>query len=79
MPRLPRSSPGVPSVVLVEEIDAQTCAVHVGSDTPADLAMWLGMLGADFVVDGPPEMAAAFTTMSRRYARAAEHLRPAAV
>ena len=69
----------VPSVVLVEEIDAQSCAVHVGSDTPTDLAMWLGMLGADFVVDGPPEMAAAFTTMSHRYARAAEHLRPAAV
>ena len=58
--------------MLVEEIDAQTCAAHVGSDTPADLAMWLGMLGADFVVDGPPEMAAAFAAMSRRYARAAE-------
>ena len=61
----------VPSVVLVEEIDAQTCGVHVGSDTPDDLAMWLGMLGADFVVDGPPELAAAFRRMSRRYARAA--------
>jgi predicted DNA-binding transcriptional regulator YafY len=64
----------VPSVVLVEEIDAGHCAAHVGSDTPEDLAMWLGMLGADFVVDGPPEMAAAFATMSRRYARAAEAL-----
>ncbi len=64
----------VPSVVLVEEIDAQTCAVHVGSDTPDDLAMWLGLLGADFVVDGPPEMAAALTTMSRRFDRAAQAL-----
>jgi hypothetical protein len=64
----------VPSVVLVEEIDAEHCAAHVGSDTPDDLAMWLGMLGADFVVDGPPEMAAAFATMSRRSARAAEAL-----
>ena len=64
----------VPSVVLVEEIDAEHCAAHVGSDTPEDLAMWLGLLGADFVVDGPPEMAAAFAMMSRRYARAAQAL-----
>jgi predicted DNA-binding transcriptional regulator YafY len=66
----------VPSVVLVEELDAEHCAVHVGSDTPEDLAMWLGMLGADFVIDGPPEMAAVFETMRRRYARAAQALVP---
>ena len=50
-------------------------ARRTSARTPrTDLAMWLGMLGADFVVDGPPEMAAAFATMSRRYARAAEAL-----
>ena len=63
----------VPSVVLVEEIDAETCAAYVGSDSPEDLAMWLGMLGADFVVEGPPEMAAAFAALSRRYAHAARY------
>jgi hypothetical protein len=69
----------VPSVVLVEELDAQTCAAYVGSDTPEDLAMWLGLLGADFTVDGPSEMAVALDLLSRRYARAARAVGTASV
>ncbi|MGH1563296.1 helix-turn-helix transcriptional regulator [Mumia sp. DW29H23] len=64
----------VPPAVIVEEVDATTCIAHVGSDSPDQLALWLGMLDADFTVDGPPELAVAFRRVSGRYARAAEAL-----
>ncbi|MFC6149685.1 helix-turn-helix transcriptional regulator [Mumia xiangluensis] len=64
----------VPPAVIVEEVDATRCVAHVGSDSPDQLALWIGLLDADFTVDGPPELAAAFRRISGRYARAAHAL-----
>ncbi|MGH3683024.1 MAG: WYL domain-containing protein, partial [Natronosporangium sp.] len=61
----------LPPAVLVEPVDAHTCRVEVGSDTPDLLAAYLGMLGADFTVDteASPELAERVRALSARYAR----------
>ncbi|ANZ43323.1 DNA-binding transcriptional regulator [Lentzea guizhouensis] len=41
---------------LVEAVDERTCRMTAGSDTPQMLAVYLGMLDADFEVHGPPEL-----------------------
>ena len=62
----------VPGGVTVEAIDDETCAVEVGSDSPAMLAVYLGMLGVDFTVDpaAAPELAEHLRALGERYARA---------
>jgi predicted DNA-binding transcriptional regulator YafY len=61
----------VPPSVTVEAIDERSCSVHVGSDDPATLALWLGMIDADFEIDDCPELAERLRILARRYARAA--------
>ncbi|WP_262852487.1 helix-turn-helix transcriptional regulator [Mumia quercus] len=64
----------VPPAVVVEEVDAGSCFAYVGSDSPEQLALWLGLLDADFTVDGPAELAPALHRVAERYARAASAL-----
>src|SRR5262249_56744195 len=45
--------PRLPPSVEVNPIGRSTCRVRVGSDTPQMLALYLGMLGADFEVEDP--------------------------
>jgi predicted DNA-binding transcriptional regulator YafY len=54
----------------IEPIDAHSCAVTTGSDTPESLARWLGLLDADFDASGAPELAAALKSLAARYHRA---------
>ena len=61
----------VPPALLVEAIDEQTCYVDAGSDSPRTLALWLGMLDADFELEGSPELAAHLRTLGHRDLRAA--------
>jgi len=61
----------VPPSVMVEPVDDSTCRVHVGSDTPAMLAVWLGMLEADFELEDCPELADDLRKLAGRYLRAA--------
>jgi predicted DNA-binding transcriptional regulator YafY len=61
----------LPPAVAVEAVDDHTCIVHVGSDTPQMLAAYLGMLDADFDVDGPAELVDQLRTLADRYRRAA--------
>jgi predicted DNA-binding transcriptional regulator YafY len=61
----------LPPAVLVEAIDERTCAANVGADSPGMLALWLGMLDADFEIDGSPELADHLRTLAGRYTRAA--------
>ena len=71
--------PRLPPAVTVEEIDQDTCRIHVGSDTPQMLALYLGMLGADFHIEDPgahPELRQHLAELAGRYHRAAH--RPAA-
>lgn len=60
----------LPSAVRIDERDADVCVVHVGSDSPEQLAQWLGMLGADFEVVAPPELVTAVRRLADRYTRA---------
>ncbi|TNC22015.1 helix-turn-helix transcriptional regulator [Mumia zhuanghuii] len=66
----------VPPAVVVEEVDATTCIAHVGSDSCDQLALWLGLLDADFTVDGPAELGPALRRVASRYTRAADAASP---
>jgi predicted DNA-binding transcriptional regulator YafY len=60
----------LPPAIRFREIDGGTCEIEVGADTPQMLAVYLGMLDADFEVEGPPELVAEVRNLSERYARA---------
>jgi predicted DNA-binding transcriptional regulator YafY len=60
----------LPPAVLVEAIDEHTCIINVGSDTPQMLAVYLGMLDADFEVGEPSELLEQLRTLADRYRRA---------
>jgi predicted DNA-binding transcriptional regulator YafY len=60
----------VPPAVLVEEAGERGCIVSVGSDTPQMLAVYLGMLDADFEVHEPAELVEQLATLADRYRRA---------
>jgi predicted DNA-binding transcriptional regulator YafY len=61
----------LPPAIVVEPVDERTCSVNVGSDNPLMLALYLGMLDADFEVGDAPELAAQLRTLADRYRRAA--------
>lgn len=42
----------------------------VGSDNPLMLAVYIGLMDADFVVAEPPELVAELSKLADRYARA---------
>jgi predicted DNA-binding transcriptional regulator YafY len=60
----------LPPAVLVEAIDEHTCIINVGSDTPQMLAVYLGMLDADFEVGEPSELLEQLRRLADRYRRA---------
>jgi predicted DNA-binding transcriptional regulator YafY len=60
----------LPPAVLVEAVDERTCMVDVGSDTPQMLAVYLGMLDADFDIHEPPELVEELRALADRYRRA---------
>lgn len=55
---------------VVEAVDAGTCLLHTGADTLQTLAVYLGMLSADFQVDAPSELVAHLRDLAGRYRRA---------
>jgi len=55
----------------VAPIDDDTCLFTTGSDDPASLAAWLGLLGADFTVHDAPEVMPHLRALADRFARAA--------
>lgn len=61
----------LPATIPVEPLDANTCVIDVGSDSPQMLALHLGMLDADFTFDksAAPELADYFRTLAARYVR----------
>jgi predicted DNA-binding transcriptional regulator YafY len=60
----------LPIPVPVESLGEDRCAFEPGSDHPELLALYLGMLGADFTIVDSPELVAALRTLTRRYQRA---------
>ena len=59
-----------PTVGVVEAIDDQTCVLVTGADSVEIIAVYIGMLGLDFSVDGPPELVAQLAVVGERYRRA---------
>lgn len=60
----------LPPGVDVVEATEHGCRVAVGSDTPGMLAVYIGLMDADFEVTEPPELVAELEKLAERYARA---------
>ncbi|MEV0229585.1 YafY family protein [Nonomuraea sp. NPDC050786] len=54
----------------VEPVDEATCLLRLGGDDLEGIAAWIGMVGVDFEVLDPPELAEAVLKLSERYRRA---------
>jgi predicted DNA-binding transcriptional regulator YafY len=61
----------VPREIVIEPIDDDNCTVHARSNSIEMLALYLGMLDADFTVTDPPELIARLNKLADRYAKAA--------
>ncbi|GAB3814258.1 helix-turn-helix transcriptional regulator [Micromonospora zhanjiangensis] len=59
-----------PAVGVVEAVDERTCVLSCGADSVDTLAVYLGLLDADFDVTGPPELVARLDLLATRYHRA---------
>jgi predicted DNA-binding transcriptional regulator YafY len=59
-----------PAAGVVEAVDEGSCLLDTGADTLQTLAVYLGLLGADFRVDEPPELVAHLRDLADRYRRA---------
>lgn len=59
-----------PTVGVVEPVDGQHCVLVTGVDSVEVVAVWIGMLGLDFHVEGPPALVQALRVQARRYAAA---------
>jgi predicted DNA-binding transcriptional regulator YafY len=59
-----------PSVGAVEAVDEHTCVLSTGADSLTTIAVYVGMLGLDFRVDDPPELADRVREVGERYLRA---------
>jgi len=60
----------MPIPVDVESLGEDQCAFEPGSDHPEMLALYLGLLDADFTVADSPELIDALRRLTRRYQRA---------
>ena len=62
----------LPWPATIEPLDATSCRLELGSDSPELLAVHLGMLGADFMIDPAqsPELTEWLRVLAGRYARA---------
>ena len=58
------------TVGIVESIDDRTCVLVTGADSAENIAVWIGMLGLDFRVSGPPALIEHLEVVSDRYRRA---------
>ena len=61
-----------PAVGTVEPLDDGRSVLVTGGDTMEIVAVWISMLGLDFVVEEPPELVEHLRGLADRYARAVE-------
>jgi predicted DNA-binding transcriptional regulator YafY len=60
----------VPRGIVVEPIDDDTCVVHASANSVEMLALYLGMMDADFTVTEPPELIARLSKLATRFSSA---------
>jgi predicted DNA-binding transcriptional regulator YafY len=58
------------AVGVVESVDDHTSVLVTGADSLEIVAVYIGMLGLDYHVDGPPELVQHLRTIGTRYLRA---------
>jgi len=68
----------LPIPVSVESLGEDRCVFEPGSDHPQMLALYLGLLDADFTIEDAPELVAALDELTGRYRRAVRASRLAA-
>ncbi|MDO3700100.1 YafY family protein [Micromonospora sp. C28SCA-DRY-2] len=59
-----------PGMGAVEPVGPDSCLVHLGADTAADLAWMVAVIGLDVTVTGPPELVDAVRALGDRCRRA---------
>jgi predicted DNA-binding transcriptional regulator YafY len=59
-----------PTAGVVEAIDERSCLLHAGSSSLEELVVWIALIGFDFDVVDPPELADVISTLAARLARA---------
>jgi predicted DNA-binding transcriptional regulator YafY len=59
-----------PRELPAEDIDDSSCVVHARSNSVEMLALYLGMLDADFTVTDPPELVARLSALATRFEKA---------
>jgi len=59
-----------PAVGVVEAIDEHTCVLATGADSVETVAVYAGLLDADFTVSEPPELVERLRMLADRYRRA---------
>ena len=59
-----------PTVGTVEAVSDTESVLVTGGDSVEVVAVWIGMLGLDFSVTGPPALVEHLRVLSDRYARA---------
>jgi predicted DNA-binding transcriptional regulator YafY len=64
--------PLLPMAVKVSADGRDRCIIDVGSDTPHQLALYIGLLDRDFEILDAPDLASAFVRLAERYKRAAQ-------
>jgi predicted DNA-binding transcriptional regulator YafY len=64
--------PLLPLAVGVSSDGPDRCIIEAGSDTPHQLALYIGLLDTDFEILEPPDLAEAFVRLAARYQRAAQ-------
>lgn len=57
----------VPHEIVIEPLDDDRCVVHARSNTIEMLALYLGMMEADFTVTDPPELIERLNILARRF------------
>ena len=65
-----RTGAGLPIPATVESLGEDQCAFEPGSDHPETLALYLGMLDADFTIVDSPTLVDALRKLTTRYQRA---------
>jgi hypothetical protein len=61
----------LPLAVDISADGPDRCIMEAGSDTPHQLALYIGLLDTDFDILEPPNLAEAFLRLAERYQRAA--------
>jgi predicted DNA-binding transcriptional regulator YafY len=62
----------IPRGIVVEPIDDNTCAVHATANTIEMLALYLGMMDAEFTVTEPPELLIRLGKLAARFSSAVQ-------